>query len=159
MTAEQRFWAKVDTTGGLLGCWPWQAATDPDGYGRFNQGDNVTVKANRYALALSLGRPIGEGLHALHTCDNPPCCNPAHLYEGTPRQNADDKMARGRWGGGWPSGERHHSARLTEDQVREIRRRAVAERLSESQLGTIYGVGQTTISKILRGKIWKSVAA
>jgi len=159
MTAEQRFWAKVDTSAGLLGCWPWQAAVNTHGYGVLRVAGRRTALAHRYALELSIGRSIGDGLGALHTCDNPPCCNPAHLYEGTPAQNTDDKMARGRWAGGWPGGERHHSARLTEELVREIRRRAATERLTQPRLAAIYGVNQTTISKILLGKIWRGVAA
>ncbi len=98
-----RFWAKVDRSG--PGCWPWMGAHNPRGYGNFAIGD-MTVRASRMAWELSFG-PIPDGLWVLHTCDNPPCCNPAHLFLGTHAANMADMKAKGRAPGGNAVGERN----------------------------------------------------
>ncbi len=91
-TDEERFWAKVDK-GGDDECWEWQASRHPVGHGYFMWNDKVSY-AHRYSLELHLGRPVKE--HALHRCDNPPCVNPNHLYEGNQLLNMDDAISRGR---------------------------------------------------------------
>jgi hypothetical protein len=91
-----RFAAKVDVRGPDE-CWEWTGYRCPRGYGTlWVAGKNK--KAHRVALEIALGRPIAPALGALHTCDNPPCCNPAHLYEGTAQDNSDDAAVRGRRG-------------------------------------------------------------
>ncbi|ANU79701.1 HNH endonuclease [Arthrobacter phage Conboy] len=96
--ALERFWAKVDKREPQE-CWPWTAAKtaarEDYQYGALKVGGRV-VRANRFALELKLGRPLGPGMKARHTCDNPPCCNPAHLLEGTQAQNLQDMHDRGR---------------------------------------------------------------
>jgi hypothetical protein len=76
------------------GCWIWLGAFDKKGYGRISRVSYGTGAAHRYSLTSTVG-DIGE-LHALHHCDNPACVNPGHLYGGTPRQNTDDMMRKGR---------------------------------------------------------------
>ncbi|MBN9687145.1 MULTISPECIES: HNH endonuclease signature motif containing protein [unclassified Corallococcus] len=98
-----RFWAKVDRTN-ASGCWEWQGARlKSGGYGAFRIGDK-TVRASRLAWELTHG-PVPEGLIVRHlACDNPPCCNPAHLALGTMQDNVDDKDRKGRGrnqGGPW----------------------------------------------------------
>src|ERR1035437_6125251 len=77
------FWSKVDRLGGPDACWPWMGARDQDGYGLFRPPKATrrpTQRAHRFALELKLGRPLAPGMQARHAvCDNPPCCNPAHL--------------------------------------------------------------------------------
>jgi hypothetical protein len=90
----ERFWEKVDRSV-LDGCWPFLGARDPDGYGRVMVGRDRRDKANRVAYMLTSG-PIPDGLQVLHRCDNPPCCNPAHLFAGTPLDNMRDMIAKGR---------------------------------------------------------------
>ena len=96
-----RFWVKVDKNGPIpehrpdLGpCWVWTRATDPKGYGRFGIGRRVFF-AHRVALALT-GEVPPDDLMACHHCDNPPCCNPAHLFLGTAADNLGDMAAKGR---------------------------------------------------------------
>lgn len=89
----ERFWEKVDSSGGPDACWPFIGARSPLGYGRFNVS-NRSVAASRVALMLTSGDP-GE-LGALHSCDNPPCVNPSHLRPGTQRENVRDAQLRGR---------------------------------------------------------------
>lgn len=90
-----RMWAKVDRSAGPDGCWPFTGCL-VRGYGVLSEGRKRRRSAHRLALESKLGRPIRPGYMACHTCDNPPCCNPAHLYEGTAQDNSDDAVVRGR---------------------------------------------------------------
>ena len=88
----ERFWSKVQR-GGPDECWPWIAGTSHRGYGAFYL-DHGMHQSHRVSWELTHG-PITDGLHVLHTCDNPPCVNPAHLFLGTDRDNARDSVAKG----------------------------------------------------------------
>lgn len=76
------------------GCWIWNAATDRYGYGAFSY-NGKTETASRVSYQLYKG-PINDGLHVLHTCDNPACVNPDHLFLGTNKQNVEDRKTKGR---------------------------------------------------------------
>lgn len=79
-------------------CVEWDGYRNAKNYGRIAQPKtNRKILVNRVALEFKLGRPIARGRCSLHTCDNPPCINPGHLYEGTNADNVRDKMARGRF--------------------------------------------------------------
>lgn len=97
-----RFWSKIDRSGGPAACWPWIAGHNRDGYGSFRVDDHTEL-AHRVAWAEANG-PVPDGMDVLHTCDNPPCCNPRHLFLGTAADNARDSVAKGR----------HQAARKTE---------------------------------------------
>ena len=99
---EERFWSRVDRSAGLLGCWPWSGAHNLDGYGQYRVGGRggVSWLVHRLAWVLANG-PLPEdtsrgsgGTLVLHSCDNPPCCNPSHLFLGTHRDNIDDMLAK-----------------------------------------------------------------
>jgi hypothetical protein len=129
------------------GCKEWSACRFAQGYGVVRvAGKNM--KAHRLSLEHSLGRPLRDGMFALHSCNNPPCCNPEHLREGTNQENVDDKLRAGRQ----PRGETNGNAKLTLNQVNEIRTNP--NRLSQYQLADTYGVRRPCIAKIQRGKTW-----
>jgi hypothetical protein len=107
-TIEDRFWAKVDRSGGATACWPWTAAKTPDNYGQFQARGVWAGSAHRLAYMLTVGE-IPAGLHLDHLCHtNDPSCdkgsdcphrlcvNPAHLEPVTPRENA--ARVRGNFG-------------------------------------------------------------
>lgn len=97
---EERFWSKVSMAGPDE-CWEWMGSRNTGGYGWFKVGDRATG-SHRVAFELTSG-PIPDGLLIRHRCDNPPCCNPAHMELGTPADNAADRTERGR----------HHLAKVT----------------------------------------------
>ena len=81
------------------GCLEWTGHTSPLGYGRFKV-DGRSALAHRVAWSLANNQPVPEGMCILHSCDNPPCCEPTHLRPGTNAENNADKMAKGRWRSG-----------------------------------------------------------
>lgn len=92
-----RFWSKV-SIGEADECWPYMAGRNPRGYGIFHvgpRGAQDVMLANRVAYQIGNHRHLGSK-NALHHCDNPPCCNPRHLYAGTHKDNAQDAVRRGR---------------------------------------------------------------
>lgn len=94
-TFPERFWAKVDQSGGPDACWPWTASLGTTGYGQVSRRGRMGKKCHRIAWELTNG-PIPTGGAILHVCDNRPCCNPAHLRLGTIGDNNRDTAAKGR---------------------------------------------------------------
>jgi hypothetical protein len=151
-TVEQRFRPKVDKRG-PDDCWPWTASKVPDGYGKLNFKGTM-LAAHRIAWELERGE-IPDGLLVLHTCDHPGCCNPAHLFLGTNQDNADDKVRKGRHRSVHFPGEENPQARLTEEDVRSIRRlAATTDRLA---LAARFGVGRGHVNDIIGRRRWKHV--
>lgn len=150
-SVECRFWNKVDTSAGSDSCWPWKAWRYAKGYGTFKVPNCMSGGyAHRFAYILANG-PLPRGMHVCHSCDNPPCCNPAHLWAGTAGENIRDMTAKGR---GVPPhfvGEVHPSAKLTEAQALSIR----SDRRSPRIIAAEYGVSVPLIQKIRSGSIWK----
>lgn len=143
-----RFWSKVDKSGE---CWVWTAAKIPPGYGTFTV-DNRTYSATHIALTLSgRPRPAPPNNFALHgECTNPSCVNPAHLRWGSQRENVADQY---RFGHIDRKGERGHSVKLTEADVRAIRTRPEPS----TKLAPVYGVTPAQIRNIRRRITWAHV--
>lgn len=126
---------------------------DPFGYGKIKM-KGKTYRTNRIALKTKLGRwpePM-----ALHTCDNPPCCNPAHLYEGGEAENSRDKVMRGRVVG-MNVGSTNGHAKLNDDIVREMRALYATGGWTYKALGERYGVSHRCIGTVIRNERWTHV--
>lgn len=152
---QEEFWSNVNQDA-ADGCWTWQGrligSRRPGGqYGGYCYGGRQWY-THRLAYYLSLG-PIPDGLKVRHTCDNPPCCNPAHLLLGTQADNMRDKKERGRAA----RGERSHAAKVTEQIVADIRRRRAAGE-PRLQVAAEYGISYTAVFSIERGRSWGHVA-
>jgi hypothetical protein len=158
-TVEQRFWSKV-AVGELGACWEWQASRFPQGYGQFKVTAGCSPqRASRVAWTLTHGDP---GMFwVLHRCDNPPCCNPAHLFLGTAADNHADMMAKGR---GCGPGRASYPAlvrgvrRLTDEDIREVRREHAVGHSCRA-IGRRLGVAHTTIMRLVNGTHWRDYAA
>lgn len=147
-------WHRVDV-GGSSDCWPWRGALNRWGYGAC-QLNGKQMNASRAAYIDTHGEP-SPGLVVCHTCDNPACCNPAHLFAGTQAENLADCRAKGRTN--IRHGADHHraTAKLTDELVREARR-LYASGVSQSEIGRRWGVHSSVISRAVRGKNWSHVA-
>ena len=124
-------------------CWEWSRSRNPDGYGRIRDD-----RAHRVAYRAFVGE-IPEGMCVCHHCDNPSCCNPDHLFLGSHRENMADRDRKMRL----PRGEGHHLAKLTEDQIRAIRK----DPRSQVEIGNDYGVAQSVVWKIRNRVTWRHV--
>lgn len=137
------------------GCWEWQSAIFKGlGYGKFHADNRRVVYAHRFAFELANG-PIPTGMFVCHRCDNRRCVRPDHLFLGTAKDNVADMMAKGRHVMRGVPGMGHGRAILTDDQVREIRRRFVPGKRGECpRAAKEFGVSISTISKVLRRELW-----
>jgi len=89
----EKFWAKVEILNSDS-CWEWQKSRLPTGYGHIGRwGKKMNTSAHRVAWEVTYGE-IPEGLHIMHLCDNPPCCNPQHLMVGTHQENMRQRSER-----------------------------------------------------------------
>lgn len=138
-----RFWEKV-SVGAPNECWPWQACTS-HGYGDFHL-DGKTVDAHRVSFFLKHG---WWPELVMHTCDNRPCVNPAHLEPGTKLLNNQDMTRKNRVG----HSENHGRAKITNDQVRAMR--AAGKWGSYREIGDANGIGWSAARDILLEITWK----
>lgn len=122
------------------GCWEWTAAVFPNGYGRFKHG---TIQyAHRFSYYIFKG-DLCEGMEVCHTCDNPGCVNPAHLWQGTKSENLRDAAMKGRT----------NTVQLTPDDVRRIRNMRNLK-YSISDIASRFGVTTTIIYNIVNRRTW-----
>lgn len=136
------------------GCWEWQGATDR-GYGFKNVklgAKRSNTRVHRLVYILLFGQPK----HCVcHRCDNRKCCNPAHLFSGTHKENMADMKAKGRARS--PKGGASGNAILTEDEVRQIRTLRLTG-ISYAQLGRNFGVSKDQARLVCLRKCWAHVA-
>lgn len=176
LPVEVRFWRRVNV-GDATACWPWIGAKDRDGYGLFRinatdkpDGQRVCIHAQRFAWMLARGA-IPDGLDVLHHCDNPPCCNDAHLFLGTNLDNVADRDRKGRTAKGerhgWSTvpermrcvppprrcGSDNPAAKLTISAVHAIRLDQRVHRI----IAVEHGVSKSLIGAIQRGDVWRDV--
>jgi len=149
LSAEDRFWMGVVKS---EGCWIWKLSKDKNGYGIFRGavGDEMFTKAHRFSYALHTGDLL-IGMQALHTCDNPSCVNPDHLFSGTNADNMRDKVQKGR--SRVPVGEQNGHAVLTRQQVRCI----LKDPRPYTEIATQYNVAPSTIGSIKQRVSWQHI--
>ncbi len=141
------------------GCWLWTASVISDGYGCL-RSDGRTQYAHRLSYEINTG-PIPEGMFVCHKCDTPSCVNPRHLFLGTNQDNIKDSMEKGRRKRAYaPRPWRENmvtNSKLTEDDVRTIRKRLLDGPRQMRRLSREFGVSHTAIRMIALGKRWRFV--
>ncbi len=140
------------------GCWVWTASTI-DGYGQIGivrNGKLTNNLAHRVAFELATGEAPGDRC-VLHRCDNPPCCNPDHLFLGSRDDNAKDMVAKRRQRNGITPGEQHGMSKLTDADVVELRRSYAAREASQPELARRFGIRQSTVWAIIHRRTWAHV--
>ena len=146
--APEDVWAQVEQHGPDE-CWPWIGPRKSNGYGDMRiAGFNG---AHRIAFFVATGIDPGD-LFVCHACDNPPCCNPKHLFLGTPQANAVDAVTKGRMS----RGELNGSARLSEAQVLQIRQLA-SSGVRQRDIARRFGISQAVVGRIHKRKNWAHV--
>lgn len=163
MTPEE-FWRKVDKSGGPDACWPWIGARKRGSYG-VTSVDRQQMTCHRLAWIYTNG-VISDGLIVRHkVCDNPACCNPAHLATGTHQDNSNDCTEKRRQSFGEkhsqavmpnrPRGENHYASKINEDQAREIYRLYADTKTPLKEICDRFGVKKAAIRRIVQGETWK----
>lgn len=133
----------VDET---TGCWVWQGARTKQGHGIISNGFRRNLYVHRVMYEHANGVELPPGIKACHRCDNPPCCNPGHLFPGTLSDNMRDMVKKGR----------HGAQKLQPEQIGEIRAR-LQSGVTQREVGREFGIAQQTVSEIKTGKIWSVI--
>ena len=143
-TLTARYWEYVDLKSENE-CWEWTGSKTAAGYGLIYWNNEL-----QYAHRLSLefdDRPVPTRWHACHTCDNPSCVNPKHLFSGTPRDNMQDKVSKGRH----TFGENHPNSKLTKEDVSTIRQMA-DEGILLVDIASAFNITAGYVSEILSNR-------
>lgn len=151
----ERFWSKVDVRG-ENDCWPWKGATQK-GYGHFRLNNpRRTRKAHTISYELTYGE-FPTGMEGCHTCDNPICCNPKHVFPGSHADNMRDMIAKGRRKSPTYKGSQNPNAVLCEENVVVIKQ-LINSGQNNTEIGRRFSVSHSMISRIRRGLAWTHVA-
>jgi len=142
------FFDKIDI-GGEDECWEWNSRRDDCGYGRIDIYGRP-VLAHRFSYKLQIGE-IPSRLDVLHSCDNPPCCNPKHFFLGTQADNMKDKMLKGRAAKGSNNG----NSTLTESKVIEMRKLHSTGLFTTAEIASIFNEGLTNTHYVINRKTWR----
>jgi DNA-binding transcriptional regulator YiaG len=137
------------------GCWMWEGATNPQDYGVI-EVKNESYRAHRLSYEVFCGE-LKEGKQINHKCHKRTCVNPAHLYQGTHQDNMDDAVEEGSYKETTLKGEEMHNAKLTGEDVKELRQRYKNEDISQRDLADEYGVCQRTVSQVVNHEKWTHV--
>lgn len=142
---EDRFFRLVDRS---AGCWLWTGDLNRRGYGRL-QFNKQRYLAHRVSFEIHKG-PIRGALLVCHTCDNPKCVNPNHLFLGNHAENMRDCMAKGRF----LIGERSPNAKLTDRDVKEIRRLHALGRYTHDEIAAQFNTSRPNVTKVINRYRW-----
>jgi len=150
-TIEERFWKFVVKK---ESCWSW-IGNKASGYGRVSAGKHSEgyVLAHRFSWELHNKQKIPEGMFVMHKCDNPECTNPEHLMIGTPKENTQDMIAKGRKRVVTSSGDKNGKSILDEEKVRFIR----ASDLPHAQLAKLLEVSPSCVRGVRIGRTWSHI--
>ena len=143
-----RFFSKVNKLPN--GCWLWTDHHDECGYGKYRANKRMFL-AHRFSYEIHNGQ-IPEGKEIMHRCDNPPCCNPAHLRAGSHKENCQDRTAKGR--DILFSGERNGKSKLTSSQVLRIRELP----LPPEVIAEMFRISITQVKRLRNFQQWKHLA-
>lgn len=156
LTTEEKFWEKVNKT---EYCWEWTGCLFPNGYGclmRYDDDKQYPMLAHRVSWENHFSE-IPEGLVVCHKCDNRKCVNPDHLFLGTQKENIQDMIQKNRRVITPSIGSKNGSAKLSEEQVKEIREKFIPRKVTVKMLAEEYGVSAATIEAIVLRKTWKHI--
>lgn len=148
-SASERFWSKVKKG---PDCWEWTGAKYYNGYGQFYKRPNK-ITAHRYSYELKYGEAPKE-LKVCHKCDNRSCVNPEHLFLGTQKDNIQDMIKKGRRVHSPRIGEANGMAKITLEQVKQIRKTYKKEKISAKNLGLKYGISESQVLRIINNQSW-----
>lgn len=145
-TESERFVEKYEVV--PSGCFQWKSKTE---YPKFFVS-GAYIKASRYAWQKANGRTLSQDEHVCHKCDNPRCVNPEHLFVGTHTDNMRDKVRKGRS----PDlrSEKNGRAVLDKQKANAIRELHATGKLSQDRIGSLFGVSQETVSRVVLRKAW-----
>lgn len=148
----RRFWANV-VSGNIAECWLWHGSYR-NKYGCHWDGKRQ-IAAHRFSWSLHNNSVIPQGMIVCHSCDNPKCVNPHHLWLGTHSDNNNDMVHKGR--NYHPTGSKHHRAKLSEDDIVSIRQLLKSKAMYGKDIAALYGVDPAMVSNIKKRKSWSHV--
>ena len=147
---SEKVLASIDAEGGLTACWPWLKHTDKNGYGRLRY-QGLRLGAHQWSYIHHIGT-IPFNMFVCHSCDNPTCCNPNHLWLGTPQENNLDRDKKNRYKPPFPKG----SLKKTKGKIRKLKRGTYAVELRGKYIGTFQSQQEAEEDILVALKDWKT---